>query len=66
MKKIAILTGATGGLGSEFVKQIVKEEIDEVCWFDYEECKQAVKENTIPHCINLEELELLEGRIYDI
>ena len=45
---------------------VQKEEIDEVCWFDYEECKQAVKENTIPHFINLEELELLEGRIYDI
>jgi short-subunit dehydrogenase len=30
MKKIAILTGATGGLGQEFLKQILKEEIDEV------------------------------------
>ena len=30
MKKIAILTGATGGLGKEFVKQIVNEDIDEV------------------------------------
>ena len=30
MKKIAILTGATGGLGKEFVKQIVNEDIDEM------------------------------------
>lgn len=30
MKKIVILTGATGGLGREFFNQILKEEIDEV------------------------------------
>lgn len=30
MKKIAILTGATGGLGREFLKQILCENIDEV------------------------------------
>ena len=30
MKKIVILTGATGGLGREFLNQILKEEIDEV------------------------------------
>ncbi|MEE1076427.1 MAG: SDR family NAD(P)-dependent oxidoreductase [Acutalibacteraceae bacterium] len=30
MKKIAILTGATGGLGKEFLKQILDENIDEV------------------------------------
>ena len=30
MKKIAILTGATGGLGREFLKQILNEEVDEV------------------------------------
>lgn len=30
MKKIVILTGATGGLGREFLKQILKEEVDEV------------------------------------
>lgn len=30
MKKIAILTGATGGLGRAFLKQILKEEVDEV------------------------------------
>lgn len=30
MKKIAILTGATGGLGKEFLRQILNEEMDEV------------------------------------
>lgn len=30
MKKIAIVTGATGGLGTEFVKAIIKEELDEI------------------------------------
>ncbi len=30
MKKIAIITGATGGIGREFVKQILKKDIDEV------------------------------------
>ena len=30
MKKIAILTGATGGLGKEFLKQILNEDIEQV------------------------------------
>ena len=30
MKRIAILTGATGGLGKEFLKQILNENIDQV------------------------------------
>ena len=30
MKKIAIVTGATGGLGREFVNEILKEKIDEI------------------------------------
>lgn len=30
MKKIAIITGATGGIGQEFVKQLLKEELDEI------------------------------------
>ncbi|MBQ7858666.1 MAG: NUDIX domain-containing protein [Faecalibacterium sp.] len=35
------------------------EEVAEVCWFNFEECVQAVAQNTIPHCIYTEELELL-------
>lgn len=30
MKKIAIITGATGGIGNEFVRQILRYELDEV------------------------------------
>ena len=30
MKKIAIITGATGGIGQEFVKQILEEKLDEI------------------------------------
>lgn len=30
MKKIAVLTGATGGLGKEFIKLLLKENIDEI------------------------------------
>lgn len=33
-----------------------KEEIESVCWMDYEACIQAVKDNTIKHCIFLDEL----------
>lgn len=38
---------------------IQKEEVEEVIWMDYEECIKAVKNNTIKHCIYLEELEKL-------
>lgn len=33
-----------------------KEEIESVLWMDYEECVEAVKNNTIKHCILLDEL----------
>lgn len=33
-----------------------EEEIESVMWMDYEECLKAVEENTINHCIFLEEL----------
>lgn len=29
-KKIAIVTGATGGIGREFVREVKKEDVDEV------------------------------------
>lgn len=43
---------------NEFTVQ--KEEIDEVLWMDFEECKKAVEDDTIPNCIILDELEMLE------
>lgn len=36
--------------------QLQKEEIESVMWMEYEACLQAVKENTIEHCIFYEEL----------
>lgn len=41
----------------DFVLQ--KEEVDEVKWFDFEECVELVRQNRIPHCIMMEELEML-------
>lgn len=37
-----------------------KEEIDEVMWMEFEALKKAVVENTIPNCIDIEELHMLE------
>jgi isopentenyldiphosphate isomerase len=37
-----------------------QEEIEEVRWMEYENCRKAVAENTIPNCIDLEELHILE------
>lgn len=39
--------------------ELQKEEVEEVIWMDYEECIKAVKNNTIKHCIYLDELESL-------
>ena len=62
MKKIAILTGATGGLGKEFVKQIVNEDIDEV-WAiarnqeKLDQLRVEYGEKVVPISIDLSELE---------
>ena len=37
-----------------------EEEIESVMWMDFEECKKAVRNRTIPHCIDIAELEMLE------
>lgn len=58
MKKIAILTGATGGLGREFLRQILNEEMDEV-WAiarnqeKLEELKKQFGEKVIPISMDL-------------
>ncbi len=41
--------------------KIQKEEIESVIWMDFEECVQAVKEQSIPNCIDLSELEMLKA-----
>lgn len=65
MKKIAILTGATGGLGKEFLKQILKEEIDEV-WAiarneqKLSELRKEYGERVIPMSIDLSKMQGIE------
>lgn len=39
---------------------VQKEEIDSVMWIDFDKCKQAVENNSIPNCIDIAELEILE------
>ncbi len=41
----------------EFTLQ--KEEVSEVRWFDFVECMKAVEKNRIPHCMHLDELEMV-------
>lgn len=62
MKKIIILTGATGGLGREFLKQIMKEEMDEVWAIARNEHKllelrETYGEKVIPMPLDLSDLE---------
>lgn len=40
--------------------RVQQEEIDSVMWMDFSACKQAVVQMSIPNCINIQELELLE------
>lgn len=42
----------------EFTVQV--EEIDSVMWIDFEECKKAVEKGSIPNCIDIAELHMLE------
>lgn len=58
MRKIAIVTGASGGIGQEFIRELIKETLDEI-WvigrnkqrlFDL---KDKFGEKIIPVCINL-------------
>lgn len=45
----------------EFTLQ--KEEVSKVQWFDFEACIEKVKYNQIPHCIYMEELEMIQKEI---
>ena len=38
-------------------------EVSEVIWMDYGECCENVAENRMPHCIYMEELEILERHL---
>jgi isopentenyldiphosphate isomerase len=37
-----------------------EEEIESVMWMDFEECKEAVVQHSIPNCIDIKELKILE------
>ena len=41
------------------------EEVDAVLWMDLEQCIEAVKHNTIPHCMVLEELKMVYAAVKD-
>jgi len=39
---------------------VQQEEIESVMWMEYGDCKKAVRDNTIPNCIDMAELVMLE------
>lgn len=41
--------------------QLQPEEVESVCWMDMEECHEAVKNQTIPHCIYEDEFTMLKN-----
>lgn len=41
-----------------------REEVEEVRWFDFKDCVEAVRENRIPNCIFMEELMMLEREAF--
>lgn len=41
-----------------------KEEVSAVRWMDFFECMDAVRENRFPHCIYMEELEILRDALF--
>ena len=40
---------------------VQESEIESVCWMDFAQCVYAVEHHTIPHCIYMEELEMLKN-----
>ena len=45
---------------------VQREEIESVKWMGFENCKKAVLDNSIPNCIDIEELRMLEEHFHDI
>lgn len=41
---------------------IQKEELSEICWMNLDECIKGVEKNSFPHCIHLDELELIRDK----
>lgn len=43
-----------------------REEVEEVRWFDFQQCMDLVRENAIPHCIMMEELEMIRKALEEM
>ena len=39
-----------------------KEEVSEVCWFDFDDCMEKVRLNMIPNCIFLDEFQMVKDK----
>ena len=39
-------------------------EVESVCWMDFDQCYQGVQDNRFPHCISMDELEMLKQALY--
>lgn len=48
----------------DFILQ--REEVEEVRWFDFYQCIELVKENRIPNCIMMEELEMIRRTLAEL
>lgn len=46
--------------------QLQQEEVESVCWMDFQECKEAVEKKTLKNCIYLEELEMIENYLWKL
>lgn len=48
----------------EFILQ--KSELESVVWMEFNECRKKIKNNSIPNCIYMEELDMLQAKIREI
>ncbi len=66
MKKIAVITGATGGIGKEFSRQLLEESLDEI-WAiarnreKLEAMKEELGETIVPVSLDLSKKRLLKS-----
>ena len=65
-KKIAIVTGASGGLGREFVRLLAKEELDEIWAIARSEEKLAALREEIGERLRPFSLDLTESESFSV
>lgn len=39
------------------------EEVESVCWMDFDKCREGVEKNLFQHCISMEELQILRNTL---